>query len=71
MYLVSTCGMFFLNTWTGFVLNLEVPIDFRCLEACVWLQSGRSPCFKKSKHGPQLSPLLPSLKDLPFPFDDT
>lgn len=42
MYPVNKCGRFFLNTWTGFVLNLEVPVDVRCLEAHVCLQGVRS-----------------------------
>lgn len=54
-YLVNTCGMFFLNTWTHFVLNLEVPVDFMCLEAYAWLQGEKSaqltaysaPCFRE------------------------
>lgn len=67
------CGMFFLNTWTGFVLNVEVAFDFRCLEAYVCLQGGRSaqltawsaPCFTKKTQTSAL-PITAHLKNLAF-----
>lgn len=63
--------MFFLNTWACFVLILEVPVDFRCLEAYVCLQGGRSAqlsSFKERKHRPQLYPSLPTLVTWHFPL---
>lgn len=53
-------AFFSLNTWIGFVLNLKVPVDVRCLKIYICLQGGRSAQLTvlKRQHRPQLCPSL-------------
>lgn len=82
MGLVHRVGTWDVFSWISrqfFFWNLKAPIDFRCLETYMWLQSGSSawlpacsaPYFKERKHGPHLLPSLSCLKDLAFPFGNT